>query len=75
MIEKNIILNKFEDIKRFVDITMQQPFDVDLVSGKYVINAKSLIGVFSMDLSRPILMRADCDENAQFLVDIEDLSQ
>jgi len=75
MIEKNIILNKFEDIKRFVDITMQQPFDVDLVSGKYVINAKSLIGVFSMDLSRPILMRADCDENAQYLDDIEDVSQ
>jgi hypothetical protein len=43
-----------------VDIAVEQPFEVDLISGRYIVNAKSIMGVFSLDLANPILMKADC---------------
>ena len=47
-----ISLNSIDKVKSFVnDITK---FDFDLVSGRYVIDAKSIMGIFSLDLSKPI---------------------
>ena len=60
MVEKYITLNKMEDVERFVDIAVEQPFEVDLISGRYIVNAKSIMGVFSLDLAKPILMKAEC---------------
>ena len=49
-----ICLNSIEKVKSFVnDITMFDA-DFDLVSGRYVIDAKSIMGIFSLDLSKPI---------------------
>lgn len=45
------------DVKNFVNIVNKFDFDVDLVSGRYVVDAKSLMGIFSLDLSKPITMR------------------
>lgn len=49
-----IKLNTINEVKEFVNIVLQCPYDVDLVSGRYIIDAKSLMGIFSLDLTRPI---------------------
>ena len=49
-----IKLNTVNDIKEFVNRAMMCKFDIDLISGRYVIDAKSIMGIFSLDLSKPI---------------------
>lgn len=67
MLEKTIILKDFEAVKKFVDIVNKKPYDVELLSGKYVINAKSIMGVFSLDLTKPLIMVAHTDSHAELL--------
>jgi phosphotransferase system HPr-like phosphotransfer protein len=50
----SVHLNSIADVKRFVNAACDQPFDIDIVSGRYVIDAKSIMGIFSLDLSKPI---------------------
>ena len=63
-----IKLNTINEVKEFVNIVLQCPYDVDLVSGRYIIDAKSLMGIFSLYLTRPIDLEADIDSD-----DVEDL--
>ena len=42
------------DVKDFVNIVSRYDFDIDLVSGRYVVDAKSIMGIFSLDLTKPI---------------------
>lgn len=60
-----IMLATINDVKNFVNIVTKYDFDVDLVSGRYAIDAKSIMGIFSLDLSKPIKLEAhsdDCDD-------------
>ena len=45
---------KINQVKRFVNLIEQIPFDVDVVSGRYTVDAKSMLGIYSLDLSKPI---------------------
>ena len=47
-------LNSIDKVKAFVNDISKYDFDFDLVSGRYVIDAKSIMGIFSLDLSKPI---------------------
>ena len=47
-------LNSIDKVKTFVNDINRFDFDFDLVSGRYVIDAKSIMGIFSLDLSKPI---------------------
>ena len=49
-----ISLNSIDKVKSFVNAITQFNFDFDLISGRYVIDAKSMLGIFSLDLSKPI---------------------
>ena len=49
-----ISLNSIDKVKAFVNDISKYDFDFDLVSGRYVIDAKSIMGIFSLDLSKPI---------------------
>ncbi len=49
-----ISLNSIDKVKKFVNIISTYDNDFDLISGRYVIDAKSIMGIFSLDLSRPI---------------------
>lgn len=49
-----ICLNSIEKVKSFVNDITRFDADFDLVSGRYVIDAKSIMGIFSLDLSKPI---------------------
>lgn len=54
-----------DNVKNFVSIVNHYPYDMDLRSGRYVVDAKSILGIFSIDLSRPITLSIysdDCDD-------------
>ena len=70
MLEKTIMLSQFDDVKKFVDIAASKDYDVELLSGKYIVNAKSIMGVFSLDLTKPILVRAHCETPCELLKQI-----
>ena len=54
MTSVKISLNSIDKVKSFVNDLAKFDSDFDLVSGRYVIDAKSIMGIFSLDLSRPI---------------------
>lgn len=50
----NICLDSIDKVKSFVNEITKFDSDFDLISGRYVIDAKSIMGIFSLDLSKPI---------------------
>lgn len=50
------------DVKDFVNIVSKYDFDIDLVSGRYVVDAKSIMGIFSLDLTKPIQVDLHTDD-------------
>ena len=60
--EMKINLNNIEKVKNFVAETTKHDEDMDLISGRYVINAKSIMGIFSLDLSKPITFVIHSDD-------------
>ena len=62
-----ISLNSIDKVKSFVNQISKFDFDFDLVSGRYVIDAKSIMGIFSLDLTHPLDLCAytDGDEKLQ----------
>ena len=76
MEEYVIKLNSIDEVKEFVALTNKCAFDVDLMSGRYAIDAKSIMGIFSLDLLNKIEVTVhsdDCDalmeELKPFIVD------
>jgi len=59
-----ISLNSIEKVKAFVNEISKYDCDFDLVSGRYVIDAKSIMGIFSLDLSKPIDLNVHADGSA-----------
>ena len=60
-----IRLSLVENVNKFVNIVSRYPFDMDLRAGRHVVDAKSVLGIFSLDLSRPITLEIyseDCDK-------------
>ncbi|MCL2838070.1 MAG: HPr family phosphocarrier protein [Oscillospiraceae bacterium] len=49
-----VTLGSINDVKDFVNAVSKYEHDVDLTSGRYVVDAKSIMGIFSLDLSKPI---------------------
>ncbi|MBE6679708.1 MAG: HPr family phosphocarrier protein [Ruminococcaceae bacterium] len=71
----SIKLSTIEDIRKFVEIITRLDYDVDLSSGRYVVDAKSIMGIFSLDLMNPIQLTAHTEntdslkeELAKFIV-------
>ena len=56
-----ISLNSIDKVKSFVNDITKFNNDFDLVSGRYVIDAKSIMGIFSLDLSKPIDLNIHAD--------------
>ena len=66
MKETKIKLSNVQDIREFVNYVILSDYDIDLVQGRYVIDAKSIMGIFSLDLLSPINLVAHT-ENADLL--------
>ncbi|MFQ9984618.1 MAG: HPr family phosphocarrier protein [Lachnospiraceae bacterium] len=58
-----ITLNSIDKVKSFVNEITKFDNDFDLVSGRYVIDAKSIMGIFSLDLSKPIDLNIHAADN------------
>lgn len=58
-----ISLNSIDKVKSFVNEITKYDYDFDLVSGRYVIDAKSIMGIFSLDLSKAIDLNIHDDDN------------
>ena len=58
----NIKLSSINDVKALVNAASDMSCEIDLISGRYVINAKSLIGIFSIDLTKPITVEVHGNE-------------
>ena len=65
-----ISLNSIDKVKAFVNDVTKFNTDFDLVSGRYVIDAKSIMGIFSLDLSKPIDLNIHDDENMDEILSI-----
>lgn len=52
--EKVILINTIERVKRFTQQVSSLDTDVDIVSGRYIVDAKSIMGVFSLDILKPL---------------------
>lgn len=61
-----IRLSTIQDVRNFVDIVSGSNTDVDLSSGRYVIDAKSIMGIFSLDLLNPIKLTAHAEDPELF---------
>ena len=59
-------LSRFESVKRCVELSSDKTCFVLLKSGKYVVNAKSVLGIFSLDLSHPIELEVEDGDYAAF---------
>lgn len=71
----SVNLNDSTLIKAFVNIINKYPFEMDLRSGRYLVDAKSILGIFSLDLSKPIdleILSDDTTEINKLLDEIKD---
>ena len=66
MKEMKIKLTNVQDIRDFVNEVILVAYEVDLVQGRYVIDAKSIMGIFSLDLLSPITLKAHTDYAEDF---------
>ena len=65
-----ISLNSIDKVKAFVNDITRFDNDFDLVSGRYVIDAKSIMGIFSLDLSRPIDLSIHAEEDINNILEV-----
>ena len=65
-----VSLNSIGKVKSFVNSISQFDFDFDLISGRYVIDAKSIMGIFSLDLSKPIDLAIHSEENLDEIMEV-----
>lgn len=68
----NVNINTINDVKNFVSIVSRCDYDVDIVSGRYAIDAKSIMGIFSLDLSKELTLNIHSDNCEEFLEEIKD---
>ena len=65
-----ISLNSIDKVKAFVNEVTKFDAEFDLVSGRYVIDAKSIMGIFSLDLSKPIDLNIHAEDNVDAVLNI-----
>lgn len=66
-----IKLSLAENVKSFVNVVNRYSYDVDLRAGRHVVDAKSILGIFSLDLSKTISMEIYADECDDLLEDVK----
>ncbi len=63
-------LSQAEEIKEFVNTVNRYAYEMDLRAGRHVVDAKSILGIFSLDLSKPISLEIYSDDCADLMEDI-----
>ncbi len=71
MTTANIKLSTINDVRNFVNTVSKFDAEIDLKSGRYVVDAKSIMGIFSLDLASPIEMTIHSDAPEQILEELK----
>ncbi len=71
MTTTKIKLSTFADVQVFVNTITKFPFDIDLVSGRYIVDAKSIMGIYSLDLNSDIELRAHTEDAEELFAAID----
>ena len=71
MKETKIMLKTIQDVRDFVNSVVDITYEVDLIQGRYVVDAKSIMGIFSLDLLSPITVVAHTEKAGEFFARIE----
>lgn len=78
MTDHKVKLNSIADVKEFTALANARTFEIDLVSGRYAVDAKSIMGIFSLDLTKTLSLvlhgeEAECkdflEEAGKFITD------
>lgn len=78
MNKRKILLNTIDKVKQFVNISNKENIDICLSSGKYIIDGKSIMGIFSLDLSKELTLSSEnnkeefdlyCEKIKEFITD------
>ena len=64
MVKRKILVGTIDNVKKLCATAMNSEYDIDLVSGRYVIDAKSIMGIFSLDLSKVIEIHVHTEDEA-----------
>ena len=67
----SIRLSTIADVRDFVNIVAKSDIDVDLQSGRYVVDGKSIMGIFSLDLLSPITLTAQSDDTDELFAELD----
>jgi phosphotransferase system HPr-like phosphotransfer protein len=67
----SIRLSTIADVRDFVNIVSKSDVDIDLQSGRYVVDVKSIMGIFSLDLLSPITLTAHSDETDELMAELD----
>lgn len=73
MTSVSILIQQVTQVSRFVKLLTKYPYEMDLVSGRYTVDAKSLLGIYSLDLSQPLNLIIDSDDCEQLLKELQEL--
>ncbi len=71
MISKILLLDTIDSVREFVDIANTKDFEIVLKSGDTIVNGKSIMSVFGLDLTKPVTMDADCNNCFDLLKQID----
>jgi phosphotransferase system HPr-like phosphotransfer protein len=65
-----IKLTSIQDVREFMEIVTRCDFEIDLCSGRYVVDAKSIMGIFSLDLMSAITLTAHTDNSDKLFLEL-----
>lgn len=66
-----ISLSSIDTVKKFVNLATNYDFPINLHSEKYIVNGKSIMGIFSLDLSKPIELEVEGECSQQFIDELK----
>lgn len=72
MMKTKIILRGVQDVRKFVNEVTLLDYEVDLEQGRYIVDAKSIMGIFALDTLSPITLVAHTDKADEFFANIKD---
>ena len=75
MVKLNVKIVSMQDADKFNKICTKYDCDMDLQNDKYYVNAKSIMGIFSLDLSKVLILNADTDDEEKVKKDFSDFIQ
>ena len=65
--EVYILINTIDKVKEFVKDAESFSCDIDVVRGRYIVDARSILGILSMDLIKPLMVKIHSDDNQEIM--------